>query len=42
MNIFAAALALAAFVALYFFKVDVVLVVIAGGVTGLVKYLLFG
>ncbi|MFN0139390.1 MAG: chromate efflux transporter [Pyrinomonadaceae bacterium] len=41
-NIFAGVCALAAFTALYFFKVDVLLVVILGGVIGLVKYLIVG
>ncbi|MGB7202699.1 MAG: chromate transporter, partial [Pyrinomonadaceae bacterium] len=39
-NIFALVCAVAAFTALYFFKIDVVLVVITGGVIGLVKYLI--
>lgn len=38
-NIFAAVCAALAFAALYFFKVDVLIVVIAGGLIGLVKYL---
>lgn len=42
LNIFALVCAVAAFTALYFFKIDVVSVVIAGGVIGLVKYLIIG
>lgn len=41
-NLFGIVLALAAFVALYFLKADVLLVVIAGGLIGLGKYLLVG
>ncbi|MDI1240855.1 MAG: chromate efflux transporter [bacterium] len=39
-NLFGIVLAAAAFIALYFLKADVLLVVIAGGVIGLAKYLL--
>jgi chromate transporter len=41
-NYFGAVLAALAFVALYFLKADVLLVVVAGGLCGLAKYLLFG
>jgi hypothetical protein len=41
-NFFALALAIIAFIALYFFKVDVLLVVIAGGLCGLAKYFVGG
>ena len=41
-NWFGIVLAAAAFVALYFLKADVLLVVIAGGLIGLAKYLLLG
>lgn len=41
-NIFGVLLAAAAFTALYFFKVDVLLVVLGGGLIGLAKYLIFG
>ncbi len=41
-NFFALILAISAFIALYFFKVDVLLVVIAGGLCGFVKYFLIG
>jgi chromate transporter len=41
-DFFAFVLAISAFVALYFFKVDVLIVVIGGGVCGLFKYLLIG
>jgi chromate transporter len=41
-NYFGAALAALAFVALYFLKADVLLVVVAGGLCGLAKYLLIG
>ncbi len=41
-NLFGAILAAAAFVALYFLKADVLLVVVAGGLCGLAKYLLIG
>ncbi len=40
-DFFALALAILSFAALYFFKIDVLLVVIGGGVLGLMKYLLF-
>lgn len=40
-DIFAAFLAAAAFAALYFFKLDVLIVVAAGGLIGLAKYLIF-
>jgi chromate transporter len=40
-DFFALVLAISAFVALYFFKVDVLLVVIVGGFCGLVKYFLY-
>ena len=39
-NIFAILLALSAFIALYFLKADVLLIVIVGGLCGLGKYLL--
>ncbi len=39
-NFFGMSLAVLSFVALYFFKLDVLLVVILGGVLGLAKYLL--
>lgn len=42
LNLFGILLAAVAFAALYFFKVDVLLVVLAGGLIGLGKYLLFG
>lgn len=42
LNIFAIVCAAAAFLALYFLKIDVVIVVIAGGMIGLAKYLIFG
>lgn len=42
LNIFAIICAAAAFLALYFLKIDVVIVVIAGGVIGLAKYLIIG
>lgn len=42
LNIFGAVLTAAAFAALYFFKLDVLLVVIAGGLLGLLKYLVLG
>jgi chromate transporter len=38
-NWFGVILAAASFTALYFFKVDVLLVVVAGGLIGLAKYL---
>ena len=41
-DIFALGLAVLSFVALYFLKADVLLVVIAGGLCGLAKYLLIG
>lgn len=41
-DFFALVLAVAAFVALYFFKIDVLLIVILGGLCGLAKYLLIG
>lgn len=41
LNIFGSLLAAAAFTALYFFKLDVLIVVIAGGLAGLAKYSLF-
>ena len=41
-NYFGLILALLAFAALYFLKADVLLVVIAGGLCGLAKYLLIG
>lgn len=40
-DIFAAFLAAAAFAALYFFKLDVLIVVAAGGLIGLAKYFIF-
>lgn len=40
-NLFGIALAASAFAALYFLKIDVLLVVLAGGVVGLLKYLVF-
>jgi chromate transporter len=42
LNIFAGVCAIVAFTALYIFKVEVLIVVIAGGVIGLVKYLIIG
>jgi chromate transporter len=39
-DVFALALSVLSFTALYFFKVDVLIVVIGGGLCGLVKYLL--
>jgi chromate transporter len=39
---FALVLAVLSFAALYFFKADVLLVVVAGGLCGLAKYLLIG
>ncbi|MEK7856399.1 MAG: chromate transporter, partial [Acidobacteriota bacterium] len=41
-DVFAVVVAAAAFCALYFFKIDVLVVVLAGGLVGLGKYLLFG
>ncbi len=41
MDVFAIVVAAAAFCALYFFKIDVLVVVLAGGLVGLGKYLLF-
>jgi chromate transporter len=41
-DFFAAFLSAAAFAALYFFKLDVLFVVAAGGLIGLAKYLIFG
>ncbi len=41
-DLFAAFLAIAAFAALYFFKLDVLIVVAAGGLIGLAKYLILG
>jgi len=41
-NWFGMILAAAAFIALYFLKADVLLVVIAGGLIGLAKYLVLG
>ncbi|HLM03275.1 MAG TPA: chromate efflux transporter [Pyrinomonadaceae bacterium] len=41
-NLFGAGLAALAFIALYFLKADVLLVVVAGGLCGLAKYLLIG
>lgn len=41
-NLFAAAISIAAFVALYKFKAEVLWVVLAGGLIGLVKTVLFG
>jgi len=40
-EVFALGLAILSFVALYFFKVDVLMVVIGGGLCGLLKYFLF-
>lgn len=40
-DIFALGLAILSFIALYFFKVDVLLVIIGGGLCGLAKYLTF-
>ena len=39
---FSASLAVAAFAALYFFKQDVLVVIAAGGIIGLIRYFLFG
>lgn len=39
---FSASLAAAAFAALYFFKQDVLVVIAAGGIIGLIRYFLFG
>lgn len=41
-NVFGVVLSIAAFAALYFLKADVLIVVLAGGLLGLAKYLLFG
>jgi chromate transporter len=40
-DFFSLGLTILSFVALYFFKVDVLIVVIGGGLCGLAKYLLF-
>ncbi|HEY8562958.1 MAG TPA: chromate efflux transporter [Pyrinomonadaceae bacterium] len=42
MNVFALALAVFSFIALYFLKADVLAVVVAGGLCGLAKYFLIG
>lgn len=42
LNVFSILLAAAAFAALYFFKLDVLIVIVSGGLIGLMKYLIFG
>jgi chromate transporter len=41
-EVFALGLAILSFVALYFFKIDVLIVVISGGLCGLAKYFFIG